>query len=249
MCHMTPVCRTAAAALLAAVTAVSGCTTKKQDAPPLTGPSEFALSLAMTATPDTITQDGASQSVILIVARDSHSQPIANLSLRLEMSVNGVVVPEFGRLSTQNLVTGADGRATAVYTAPPAPPDLNDPEAIVRFIATPIGSNFDNQWSRFVSIRLVPPAVALVPGAPFAEFTYTPASPRAGTVVQFDARLSSDPDGFIVAYQWDYGDGELETGQTQNHDFTAAGTYPVTLTVTDNAGLKASRTRFIVVAP
>jgi PKD repeat protein len=167
--------------------------------------------------------------------------------MRLEMAVNGVAATDFGRLSSQNLVTGSDGRATAVYTAPPAPPDLNDPEPIVSFVVTPIGTNFDNQWSRFVSIRLVRQAVAQIPGAPFPEFTYTPANPRVGTLVQFDAQYSSDPGGFIVSYQWDWGDGEQETGITQNHDFFAAATYQVTLTVTDNSGLRASRTRSITV--
>lgn len=247
MSQMIPVSRVAVAGVLAAMTAMSGCTMKKQDAPPLAGPSEFGVSLAMTATPDTITQDGASQSVINIIARDSHSQPIANLQLRLGMAVNGVSVSDFGRLSTQNLVTGSDGRATAVYTAPPAPPDLNDPEPIVSFVVTPVGTNFDNQWSRFVSIRLVRPGVAQIPGAPFAEFSYTPANPRPGTLIHFDAQFSSDPGGFIVSYEWDWGDGEQETGITQNHDFTAAGSYPVTLTVTDNSGLRASRTRTITV--
>jgi hypothetical protein len=235
------------AGLLVAAAVMSGCTMKKQDAPPLTGPSEFGISLAMTANPDTITQDGASQSVILIVARDSHSQPIANLPLRLQMAVNGLAATDFGRLSSQNLVTASDGRATAVYTAPPAPPDLNDPEPIVSFVVTPVGTNFDNQWSRFVSIRLVRPVVAQVPGAPFAEFSYTPPNPRPGARVYFDAQYSSDPGGFIVSYQWDYGDGDVETGITQSHDFLVASSYAVTLTVTDNSGLRASRTRTITV--
>jgi PKD repeat protein len=50
-----------------------------------------------------------------------------------------------------------------------------------------------------------------------------------------------------VSYEWDYGDGDRESGITQSHDFTAAGDYQVTLTVTDDSGLKASRTRVISV--
>jgi hypothetical protein len=243
----TPIRRLAAAAALALLTACAGCTMQDQEVPPLTGPSELSLSLSITATPDIITQDGSSQSVIVVAARDASAQPVANLPLRVDMTVNGVLTSDFGRLSAQTVSTGSDGRATVVYTAPPPPPDLNDPEPLIRFYVTPIGSNFDNSNSRSVSILLVRPAVALVPGAPFAEFTYSPSSPRVGGQVQFIAQLSSDPGGFIVSYEWDYGDGDRESGITQSHDFTAAGDYQVTLTVTDDSGLKASRTRVISV--
>ena len=47
--------------LLLTVAAAAACSTKNTTAPPLSGPSELALSITMAATPDTITQDGASQ--------------------------------------------------------------------------------------------------------------------------------------------------------------------------------------------
>jgi PKD repeat protein len=243
--------RTGIAAALAAVLAAGGaCTLKDQETPDPTGPSEFGTSISMTATPDTIVQDGASQSIIQVVVRDFNSQPLSNLAMRLEVEVNGVRTTEFGRLSTQNLVSGSDGRATAVYTAPPAPLDLNDPEPSVRFLVTPVGTNYDNSgFARSVSLRLVRPNIAEVPGAPVADFTYTPSSPRVGGQVQFNGQASTDPDGVIVRYDWDYGDGDQESGVTQSHDFLSIGTYQVTLTVTDNVGLKASKTRTIVVSP
>lgn len=226
---------------------LAGCTMKKQDAPDLTGPSEFATSLTVSASPDVITQDGSSQSVVAVVARDVNGSPMSGVPLRVDISVNGRLTPDFGRLSATNLVTGSDGRAVTVYTAPLPPPDLNDPEPIVDVLATVIGNNFDNSLTRSASIRLARPAVTYVPGAPFAEFTYSPATPRAGSQVHFDGRLSYDPDGSIVLYQWDYGDGDREQGETQQHDFVNAGTYHVTLTVTDNSGLSSSRTRIITV--
>ncbi|MGK0176200.1 MAG: PKD repeat protein [Lentimonas sp.] len=54
-----------------------------------------------------------------------------------------------------------------------------------------------------------------------------------------DASASNSPEG-IVAYDWDFGDGSEATGATANHNYTAAGTYTVILTVTDASGRKAS---------
>jgi PKD domain./BNR/Asp-box repeat. len=53
--------------------------------------------------------------------------------------------------------------------------------------------------------------------------------------VQFDGSDSYDPDGFLVTYKWDFGDGKSGAGVTPAHVYTANGTYVVTLTVTDNA--------------
>jgi PKD repeat protein len=57
-----------------------------------------------------------------------------------------------------------------------------------------------------------------------------------GVAVQFSSSGSIDPDGMIVAYAWDFGDGNASTAQNPAHTYVAAGTYTVTLTVTDDAG-------------
>jgi PKD repeat protein len=52
-----------------------------------------------------------------------------------------------------------------------------------------------------------------------------------------DSAGSADPDGQIVSYAWNWGDGSHEsTGQSATHAYAFAGTYLVTLTVTDNGG-------------
>ena len=69
--------------------------------------------------------------------------------------------------------------------------------------------------------------------------------PYSGTVdspVQFDGTGSTDPDGTIVSYSWDFGDGATGTGATPTHTYTATGTFTVTLTVTDDADASDSDT-------
>ena len=61
-------------------------------------------------------------------------------------------------------------------------------------------------------------------------------------VVLFDASASSDVDGAITAYQWDFGDGTQASGMNVRHQFAQSGRYPVTLTVTDDTGLPNNAT-------
>ena len=76
---------------------------------------------------------------------------------------------------------------------------------------------------------------------PLAEFTYLPEQPVADEEITFDASESTDPDGEIAKYSWEFGDGSpLVTGVTATHTFTAPGSYTVTLWVTDDTGLVAS---------
>lgn len=79
---------------------------------------------------------------------------------------------------------------------------------------------------------------------PVADFAYMPASPRPGDLVLFDGTSSTDFDGHIVSYAWDFdGDGTTDsTGVIAEHTFAVSGTYSVSLTVTDNAGNTDSMT-------
>lgn len=63
----------------------------------------------------------------------------------------------------------------------------------------------------------------------------------------FDGSASSDSDGVISAYAWNFGDGSTATGATAAHSYAASGTYSVTLTVTDNQGGTGTTTKSLTV--
>jgi PKD repeat protein len=75
---------------------------------------------------------------------------------------------------------------------------------------------------------------------PVASFTASPASGMAPLSVTFDASSSYDPDGNIVSYDWDFGDGATGVGVITSHVYATTGTYEARLTVTDNDGLTGS---------
>ena len=73
----------------------------------------------------------------------------------------------------------------------------------------------------------------LINASPIASFT----SSCTGLTCSVDASASSDPDGTIVTYSWYFGDGKAgASGATASRTFAAAGTYTITLGVTDNEG-------------
>jgi RHS repeat-associated protein len=82
---------------------------------------------------------------------------------------------------------------------------------------------------------------------PLASFSTSAVSGEAPLTVNYDATGSTDPDGSISAFSWDFGDGVTGSGQTVSHTFLSAGTYSVTLTVTDNSSATGTATTNIAV--
>lgn len=82
---------------------------------------------------------------------------------------------------------------------------------------------------------------------PTAEFTFSPVSPSVGQTVIFDGSSSSDPDGSIVSWKWEFGDGSTGSGKDVSHAYFAAGTYTIILTVTDNQGEEDKKIKTITV--
>src|SRR5437867_4909162 len=77
----------------------------------------------------------------------------------------------------------------------------------------------------------------VVHAPPAASFTTSPSSPVVGATVTFNASASRDPDGKIVTYAWDFGDGSFGTGVQVSHAYGRKGTFRVELTGVDNLGI------------
>lgn len=86
---------------------------------------------------------------------------------------------------------------------------------------------------------------------PTASFTISPNPVTLGRAVSLEAAASTDVDGTIVGYSWNFGDGSAPgSGATLSHTYTAPGTYTVTVTVADNGGeTRTTSHQVTVVAP
>jgi PKD repeat protein len=71
---------------------------------------------------------------------------------------------------------------------------------------------------------------------PIAKFATHPGVGEIGKEIYFDATNSSDQDGEVTDYHWDFGDNLTGSGKNVSHLYYIAGFYPVTLTISDNAG-------------
>ncbi len=238
--------RCAALVLLAAV---SACSVDETPAPPLAGPSEFALGIVVHATPDSVQWDGVSQSLITIDAKGPDGRPVRNVPLRLQTFVDGTP-QDVGTLSTKSTVTDFNGSARVTYTAPPRPLESTGPGVLVTVVVTPVGNDYRGEVDRVVDIRLVPPGVIVPPNAVVPDFSFTPETPATFAAVTFNASATTSDGvacGTRCIYSWNFGDGGTGAGMLATHEFRSVGTFAVTLTATNERGQSQSVIKTVTV--
>lgn len=226
-----------ASATLLLAGSLAACTVDKQEAPALIGPAGSAQSLTLSASPDRLTHNGIAQSVVTVTMRDDVGQPISSQRVGVAAST--------GTISNVDVITGADGRATFIVTAPA----LSTPADKISVFATPFGTNADTALTRTLSIALTGTLNAT---SPTASFTVAPDTLAPGEFAVFDASATTDEGnvcGSLCTYSWSFGDGGNASGPVVSHRFAAAGTYVVALTVVDNAGTADSKSVAVTVEP
>ena len=240
----------AAVVMLAA--AGIGCELAQQGAPPLSGPSEFGLSVTLLATPDRLTQDGVSTSTITAMVRNAEGQPAA--AVPIQWTVTASDGRTFVEPSAPASVTDANGAATVQVTAPPAPSSIPTSPLRLMVSATPYSTDSSNAVARIVQLTLIPPAGTLPQNNnPVASFTMTPTTAMIQRTITVDASQTTD-EGLICGdsctYAWDFADGGTAAGRVATHAFGAAGTYNVRLTVTDpRGGVHVTSSPITITAP
>jgi PKD repeat protein len=126
-----------------------------------------------------------------------------------------------GANTTLNIIWNTSNIAPGTYTLKAKVPSVFGEENTV-----------DNEY-------IIGEVTARMPKPPVASFTYSPERPLVDHPITFNASASKDEDGQIVSYFWDFGDGANATNviPIATHSYNKAGTYTVSLTVTDNDGL------------
>jgi len=94
---------------------------------------------------------------------------------------------------------------------------------------------------------LVTHQVAVRNNLPVAAFTVTPGTVARNSIALFDASTSSDIDGRVTTWEWEFGDGASALGTFALHAFASPGAYLVTLRVTDDDGGQGTSTAAVTV--
>ncbi len=95
-------------------------------------------------------------------------------------------------------------------------------------------------WERITLYRNNVLVWGIEPGPPTANFNFNPLYPKVDQIIYFYDK-STDSNGEVVSWLWDFGDGSTSTQQNPTHIYTKPGIYTVTLTVTDNDSQSSSK--------
>ena len=119
---------------------------------------------------------------------------------------------------------------------------------------TASGGTLTNSWESTIHIPFYNDGVLLCgvmpdgSGAnalPMADVTVTPTSGNAPITISFDASNSTDADGDVLTYMWDFGDGNTSTDAMGTYTYSTPGVYTLTLTIDDGNGGTVTETMTI----
>ena len=168
-------------------------------------------------------------------------------TMTLSVGDSGVITSVIAHYSDGSTVPTALGNCTYSSSAPGVATVIASEGYRINAIAigeTTITIDYAGKADTIVVTVSEPPVVNQVP---IASFIANPNSGEVPLEVSFNASNSSDNDGSIISYTWDFKDGNVGSGKIVNHTFSSAGNYNVKLTVTDNGGATGSTTKEIEV--
>jgi PKD repeat protein len=201
---------------VATITVTSGNAEVTPDPVIITIGTSGLSSLSLTADPPVLPVGGGS-AALRVTALDENFNPLANIPVTL--STNAGQLNSSGNV----IITNANGVAQDLLTT------------TVTANVTAASGGVDTSITVHVETN----------EGPTASFVYSPTNPKVDEKVNFNASASKDPDGTIVSFRWDFGDGHSDSGETVSHRYQDAGTFAVVLVVQDNSGNRGTATQTV----
>jgi PKD repeat protein len=201
---------------------------------PSTGYSDYA-SVGQYTLSGTVPSSGSNQPP---TAKASATPTTGQGPLAVNFSSAGSMDPD-GTIATYNW-TFSDGGSSTL--ANPSHTYASEGTYIATLIVT---DNGGLSATATVTVTVTPPPNK----PPVAAAGATPTSGYAPLKVAFSSADSFDPDGTILSYSWNFGDGGTSTEANPTHTYNATGAFTTTLTVTDDRGGTNSKPVTITVSP
>jgi hypothetical protein len=230
-----------------------GCTTHDVNIPELDGPSEQGISLTLKVSKDILVSDGRDFAVVTATVRGPDGRVAQNQDVFFTIADEsgrfadiGVIVGSNGPGTGATVRTNGQGVAQVLYEAP-ARTDATANQSVL-LLARLVGSDFNGDAYHSVRIELRSAEPRLFPANPTNAlpncfFLVEPnVGPyRTNQVIGFHS-TSNDPDGTIIRYEWNFGDGTSGDAPDTAKVYRTAGTYTVTHSVIDDDGGRSSCT-------
>lgn len=246
------------AAALCLVLASGGCGQHDVEIPDLEGPSETGLSLSLTLSKDVLVSDGRDFAVVTATVRGPNGRLAPNQDVFFAIADEsgrfadiGLIVGSNGPGTGATVRTNAQGVAQIIYEAP-ARTDATANQTVL-VMARLVSSDANGATYHSVRIELRSAEPKLFPANPnnlppkCSFITEPDAGPfKTNTVIGFHS-TSSDPDGVIIRYEWNFGDGTTGDQPDNAKVYRAAGNYTVVHSVIDDDGARNSCTASIPV--
>ncbi len=204
---------------VATITVTSGNAEVTPDPVTITIGASGLSTLSLTADPPVLPLEGGS-AALRVTALDENFNPLSNIPVTL--STNAGQLNSRGNVIATNVNGVEEDLLTTTVTANVTASSGGVEVSITVHVETNEG--------------------------PTASFVYSPTSPKVGEKVNFNASGSTDQDGSIVSYQWDFGDGRGDSGETVTHKYKNVGTFTVVLVVEDNSGNRGTASQTVNVS-
>ncbi len=208
--------------------------------------NEYWLTISVSPDPSKVLLVKAIQMSLQSVSQTRNAKAIVSIdNLNYTPVANATVTGQWSGLVSGQATGLTDANGNVSFLSPDVPASSGTVTFSITNVSAPAytyDSSLNTVTQNSISVT------QLVNQAPVARITADQTEGTAPLAVQFDGSGSSDPDGSIVSYQWNFGNGLTAKGPAASTTYDTPGTYDATLTVTDNSGATNTATMVITVS-